>query len=62
MINKAIIGPKKSLPIEYIKDLVKEKTFNLVKAIPNDIKIKKIVAYIRRNVVFSTNTGNLILK
>ena len=62
MINRPIIGPKKSLPIEYIKDLVKEKTFNLVKAIPNYIKIKKIAAYIKRNVVFSTNTGNLILK
>ncbi len=62
MINKPIIGPKNSLPIEYIKDLVKKKLLNLVKAIPNDIKIKKIVAYIKRNVVFSTNTGNLILK
>ena len=62
MINKAIIGPKKSLPIEYIIDLVKEKTFNLVKAIPNDIKIKNIVAYIKRKVVFSTNTGISIFK
>ena len=32
----------------------------LDKAIPNDIKIKKIVAYINKNVVFSTNTGSSI--
>ena len=39
-------------------DLFNEKTFNLVNAIPNDIKIKKIVAYISRKVVFSIKIGN----
>ena len=35
-----------------------KKTFSRVKAIPSDIKIRKIVAYISKNVVFSTNTGS----
>jgi hypothetical protein len=35
---------------------------NLVRAIPNDIKTKKIVAYVKRNVVFSRNKGGSILK
>ena len=39
-----IIGPIITLPIEEMKAFLKEKTFNLVRAIPNDIKIKKIVA------------------
>ena len=34
---------------------------NLVRAIPNDIKTKKIVAYVKRNVVFSRNKGGSIL-
>ena len=43
-----------------INDFLKEKTFNLVSAMPNDINIKKIVAYISKNDVFSTNIGNSI--
>ena len=35
---------------------------NLVRAIPNDIKTKKIVAYVKRNVVFSRNKGVSISK
>ena len=53
-----IIGPTITRPIEEKIALLTEKTFNLVRAIPNDIKIKKIVAYINKKVVFSTNTGN----
>ena len=53
-----MIGPIINLPNEEMMDLVKENTFNLVSAIPNDIKIKKIVAYISRKVVFSTNPGS----
>ena len=34
-----------------------EKTFNLVRAIPKDIKIKNMVAYISKKVVFSTKAG-----
>ena len=41
---------------------LKEKTLKRVKAIPKDINIKKIVAYISRKVVFSTKTGSSILK
>ena len=41
---------------------LKEKIFKRVRAIPRDIKIKKIVAYIKRKVVFSTNVGTFILK
>ena len=51
-------GPKRTLPNDEITDLFKEKTFNLVSAIPKDIKIKNIVAYISRNDVFSIKTGN----
>ena len=53
-----IIGPIITRPIEEKIALLTEKTFNLVRAIPNDIKIKKIVAYINKKVVFSTNAGN----
>ena len=47
-----IIGPTITLPIEHINAFLKENTLNLVRAIPNDIKIKKIVAYIKSIVVF----------
>ncbi len=57
-MDKAIIGPKISLPIEETKALKNEKIFNLDKAIPKDIKIKKIVAYINKKEVFSIKTGN----
>ena len=43
--------------MEDIKALLKEKTFNLVKAIPNDINIKKIVAYVSNIVVLTTKFG-----
>ena len=51
-----------TLPIDEINAFLKEKTLKRVRAIPKDIKIKKIVAYINRKVVFSINTGSLILK
>ena len=38
--------------------LLKEKIFSLVSAIPKDIKIRNIVAYINKKVVFSTNPGS----
>ena len=58
-INKyPIIGPAITRPIEENIALFNEKTFSLVNAIPNDIKIKKIVAYIKRKVVFSTKPGS----
>ena len=44
--------------IEEKISLLSEKTFSLVRAIPKDIKIKNIVAYINRKVVFSTNPGS----
>ena len=47
-----------TLPIEENIALLIEKIFSLVKAIPKDIKIKNIVAYINRKVVFSTNPGS----
>ena len=62
MINKATMGPKITLPIDEITAFLKEKTLKRVKAIPKDINIKKIVAYINRKVVFSTKTGSSILK
>ena len=58
MIAKPIAGPRITRANEETKDLLKEKTFRRVNAIPKDIKIKKIVAYINKNVVFSTNTGS----
>ena len=54
-----IIGPIITRPIEENIALLIEKTFNLVRAIPNDIKIKNIVAYINKKVVFSMKTGSL---
>ena len=58
-INKyPIIGPTITLPIEEIIALLSEKTFNRVNAMPKDIKIRNIVAYISKEVVFSTNPGS----
>ena len=51
-----------TLPIDETKAFLKEKTLKRVKAIPKDINIKKIVAYISRKVVFSTKRGSSILK
>ena len=59
-MDNPIIGPKISLPNDEIKALKNVKIFNLVKAIPKDIKIKKIVAYINKNEVFSIKIGNSI--
>ena len=53
-----IIGPIITLPIEEKTALLSEKTFNLVNAIPKDIRIRNIVAYISKKVVFSTNPGS----
>ena len=47
---------------EEIKAFLKEKTLNRVSAIPRDIKIKNIVAYINKKVVFSIKTGVSISK
>ena len=52
-------GPKITLHNDNITDSLNE-NLNLVNAIPSDIKTKKIVAYVRRNVVFSRNKGGLI--
>ena len=58
-INKyPIKGPTITRPIEENIALLSEKTFNLVNAIPKDIKIRNIVAYISKKVVFSTNPGS----
>ena len=38
-----ITGPIITLPIEEIKELLNEKTFNWVKAIPKDININTII-------------------
>ena len=43
IIKKPIIGPMITLPIDEIKEFFKEKTFNWVKEIPKDIKIKTII-------------------
>ena len=40
----------------------KRKNFKSVSAIPKDIKIKNIVAYINKKVVFSIKTGSLNFK
>ena len=42
--NGGIIGPKNILVNEFINESLNENTFNLVRAMPNDIKTKKIVA------------------
>ena len=52
------MGPIMTRAIDENMALFNEKTLSLVNAIPNDIKIRNIVAYIKRNVVFSTNPGN----
>ena len=53
-------GPINILVHEEIIALFIENTFNLVKAIPKDIKIKKIVANISHSVVLITNVGKVI--
>ena len=44
IIKKPIIGPIITLAIEDINADLNENTLNLVRAIPKDIKIKKIAA------------------
>ena len=56
-----IIGPKRTRPKANIIESFNE-NLNLVKAIPRDIKTKNIVAYVKRKVVFSRNTGTSKLK
>ena len=55
------MGPIITLKNENIIESRKE-NLNLVNAIPKDINTKKIVAYVRRKVVFSRNNGVLISK
>ena len=62
MIAKPINGPITTLPIEEISAFLKEKTLSLVNAIPKDISIKNIVAYVNNIVVLTTKFGTLILK
>ena len=52
-----INGPIKTLHIEEIKADLKEKTFNLVRAIPKDINIKNIAVYAVIIVVFTKKIG-----
>ena len=52
----AINGPIVTLHKDKIIEFFNE-NLNLVRAIPNDIKTKNIVAYVKRNVVFSRNKG-----
>ena len=56
-INGPIITLHKDKIIEFFNE-----NLNLVRAIPNDIKTKNIVAYVKRNVVFSRNKGVSSLK
>ena len=46
IIKKPITGPIITLPIDDMNADWNEKTLNLVKAIPNDIRIKKIAVYV----------------
>ena len=55
-------GPIITLIIEYINVSLSEKTLSLDKAIPSDIKTKKIVEYPIKKVAFSKNFGDGILK
>ena len=52
-----IIGPIITLTAPRIDAWVQETTLNLERAIPKDIKTRKIVVYVKRKVVFSKNPG-----
>ncbi len=54
---KPIIGPIITLPIEEITEFLNENTFSWVKATPNDINIRTIIAYANNITVFITNVG-----
>ena len=60
MIAKPTAGPRITRANEEIIDLLSEKTFRRVNAIPKDIKIRNIVANINHSVVLITTTGKLI--
>ena len=62
IIKKPINGPIKTLATEEIKALLNENTLSLVNAIPRDIKIKNIVAYVNNIVVLTMKFGTSILK
>ena len=63
LINKKpIVGPSKILINEKTRLSLKEETFNLDSATPNDISTKKIAEYEIKKVEFSTNFGIGILK
>ena len=51
------IGPIKTLVSEYINVSLKEKTLRCDRAIPRDIKTKKIAEYPIKKVAFSKNFG-----
>ncbi len=55
-------GPIIILTNEKNKLSLKEKIFSLERATPNDINTKKIVEYAIKNVAFSRNFGDGILK
>ncbi len=57
IINIPTNGPRNTLAIDDINALLKEKTLSLVNAIPSDINIKKIVAYVNNIVVFTIKFG-----
>ena len=58
---KPIKGPIIILVKVKIKLSLREKIFKLAKAIPKDIKTKKIAEYPIKNVAFSKNFGEGIL-
>ena len=62
MMIKPIIGPITTLAKDETRALLKENTLSLVNAIPKDISIKKIVAYVISIVVFTRKLGGLISK
>ena len=62
MMIKPIIGPIITLAIDETRALLKENTLSLVNAIPKDIRIKKMVAYVISIVVFTRKLGGSISK
>ena len=57
-----MIGPEITLTKPRIIALNQDFTRNLARATPKDINTKNIVAYVKRKVVFSRNTGTFKLK
>ena len=58
---KPIKGPIIIRTKDDTKAFLNENTFNLVSAIPKDINIKNIVAYINHSVVLITTVGSEML-